>query len=494
MRLAAIRWVSVRLFVPVIPALALSCSPAAGPGASTTPRPTRGYVLVSIDTLRADHLGSYGYPRATSPFFDRLAAQGVLFENAYAQSPGTLPSHMSIFTGLHPGEHGVYPPAAVLSPAIETLPEVFQSHGFHTAGHTEGGYVHGGYGFARGFDEFSDDALKIETDIERTFARGLEFLGRLDPDERFFLFLHTYTVHDPYFPAEEFKHLFWEGPVPETFDPTGPNLVEVNRGQRQVTSREVAYFEALYDASIRYADGVMADFFSELETLGLMDETTVVITSDHGEEFREHGMLVHEQIYPECLHVPLLLLAPDLEPRRVASLVQSVDIAPTLYELAGIAGEARVSGQSFVHLLTGDSRRALPEEAFGEDTPRGARTIFSSSDSGLLQALKIRTGRPDEPVWVGRELTLSAIRTPLVFDARSLHETRSLAALDAAGRELGRWEVGPYQWTTVQLDSPKVGEEILFKASSCTVPAELGLNEDPRCLSVQLRVLDGASR
>ena len=112
-------------------------------GCTRVPKARGRFILISIDTLRADHLGAYGYARPTSPFLDSLAARGTLFENAVVQLPGTLPSHMSIFTGLYPGEHGVYPPEAVLSPRVATLPEVFRAAGLRTGGHTEGGYMEG---------------------------------------------------------------------------------------------------------------------------------------------------------------------------------------------------------------------------------------------------------------------------------------------------------------------------------------------------------------
>ncbi len=166
------------------------------------PAPTRGYILISIDALRADHLGLYGYPKPTSPFLDELARRATVFDHAFAQVPSTLPSHMSMFTGLYPAEHGVFPPSAVLAPEIRTLPEILLHAGFRTAGHTEGGYVQGGYGFARGFGEWTDTPYADDTDVERTFGRGVAFLQSVQPGERFFLFLHTYTVHDPYWPPE----------------------------------------------------------------------------------------------------------------------------------------------------------------------------------------------------------------------------------------------------------------------------------------------------
>ncbi len=246
----------------------------------------RGIVLVSIDTLRADHLGAYGYARPTSPFFDELAQRGTLFERAIVQLPGTLPSHMSIFTGLYPAEHGVYPPDNVLAVNVPTLPEVLRAHGFRTAGFTEGGYVDGHYGFERGFDRFADDTGEGSRAVEATLARGLDFLAGLQRDERFFLFLHTYVVHDPYDPPPPYERLFWEdSPPAEAWEPTGPNLTAVNRGERTVTPATVRYFEALYDGSIRYFDDRLRAFFARLDELGLTDETTIVLTSDHGEEF-----------------------------------------------------------------------------------------------------------------------------------------------------------------------------------------------------------------
>lgn len=174
---------------------------------------TRGYVLISLDTLSARHLGAYGNERETSPFFDQLAARGTLFENAFVQYPSTLVSHVSMFTGLYPQEHGVYPPSSVLSPLIPSLPEIFRQAGYRTAGHSEAGYVSKDFGFDRGFDEFR--ALQTGGRAEGTFTRGLDFLRALEEGDRFFLFLHTYAVHDPYNPPGDYDGRFWEGSPPE---------------------------------------------------------------------------------------------------------------------------------------------------------------------------------------------------------------------------------------------------------------------------------------
>ncbi len=367
------------------------------------PSATRGVLLISIDTLRADHLGYHGYDRDTSPFVDSLAQRGVIFDNAYVQLPGTLPSHMSIFTGLYPGEHGVYPPAGVLSPEIETLPEAFLRSGYRTAGFTEGGYVHGGYGFDRGFEEFSHEARKLETDVERTLERGLAFLRGLEEDERFFLFLHTYVVHDPYFPPDEYLERFWPGPKPEAFRATGRNFAAFNRGENTITPEALEFYRASYDASIRYADDVLKSFFAELSQLGLDRDLTVVFTSDHGEEFLEHGRMAHGQIYRETLHVPLFFLHPALEARRAASVVQSIDIAPTLYEIAGIAPRTRASGRSLIPLLSGHQVADL--EAYSENFNRRRRSLVVRQGDRLYQLIH----------WIGRS-SASKSKAPELYD------------------------------------------------------------------------------
>ena len=373
----------------VLGGLAVTASMSCGRGA----RPGGRFILISLDTLRADHLGAYGYSRPTSPFLDSLAARGTLFENAVVQLPGTLPSHMSIFTGLYPAEHAVYPPHAVLSKQILTLPEVFRQSGFRTAGHAEGGYMEGHYGFARGFEEFTSETSVPPTRrkswdaVKRTFGRGLDFLRRLDRSAPFFLFLHSYAVHTPYDPPERYRSLYWRGPPPPGAEPAdGPVFVAFNHGERQITPEAREYYQALYDAQINATDDVLKDFFAGLDRLGLAEDVTVVLTSDHGEEFLEHGKMVHEQVYHECLHVPLLVLQPgQRQPRRVGALVQSIDIAPTLYEMAGLpkAARPRVSGRSLVPLLKGASLPRL-QEAYAEAFVSRDRALYRQMEEDLF--------------------------------------------------------------------------------------------------------------
>jgi arylsulfatase A-like enzyme len=450
--------------------------------------PTRGYILISIDTLRADHLGAYGYARATSPFLDSLAGRGVLFENAFAQIPSTLPSHMSMFTGLYPGEHGVYPPDHVLAPDIPTLPEVFRRRGFATGGHTEGGYVHGGYGFARGFDEFSHEAEHLEDDAGRTFARGLAFLRRVEKTDRFFLFLHTYAVHDPYFPFGRYEDLYWRGDPPDTFPATGPNLLDFNRGKKKITPEALEYYKACYDASINYVDDVLRDFFSGLEALGLDDEVTVIVTSDHGEEFLEHGKMAHQQLYRESLHVPLVVLHPDLRRgKRVRSLVQTIDLAPTLFALAGIDPGRSLSGRSLLPLLVGKDD-ADGTEAYGESYPRYGRTLLRGESKSVYQLVQFEPpGDARTGAWVEGSVSIDVLTREIELEARSYHERRTLyVGID--GKQVATVALRPDRWAPVNVTLPdRRLTRLLLVSQTCTSPARLGGSSDTRCLSFELR-------
>jgi len=458
---------------------------AAGACSSAEPSlraaPTRGYIVISLDTLRADHLGLYGYERATSPFLDRLAQRATVFDRAIVQLPGTLPSHMSIFTGLYPAEHGVYPPDAVLAPEIVTLPMRFHRAGYRTAGFTEGGYVAGRYGFDRGFEVFSDESDLGRRAFEGTLARATDFLSSLAPSDRFFLFIHTYSVHDPYDPPEPYRSMFWAADPPDVFAPTGPNLVDVNLGRRELSEEGLRYFEALYDGGIRYADDRLAEFWQAVSDMGLQDEVTLVVTADHGEEFREHGGLVHEQVYMETLHVPLLVVHPETGAGlRVASLVESVDIAPTLYELAGFDEQPATSGTSLARYLFGEPE---PEEsdAYAEAFLTPTKTLLWQRD-GTYQLVLERLREEAGGRWTTGSISFDWSRPELDLELRSFHRVRQVT-VSANGEEIGVYEIGT-DAAPLRVALPTEGSSVIsLSAPDCDSPASLGLSGDERCLS-----------
>lgn len=457
-------------------------------------RPPLGIILISVDTLRADHLGAYGYGRPTSPFFDALAARGTLFENAVVQVASTLPSHMSIFTGLYPAEHGVYPPDGLLAPAIPTLPEVLSRHGFRTGAVTQGGWLEEHFGFNRGCDFFEallpwemvDERPEKRGALRKVFDRGLGYLAGVG-DAPFFLFLHTFTVHDPYTPPEGYAKIFWTRPAPAVFPPEGKLLEEVNRGTRTLSPEGLEYFKALYDAQIRFFDDELRAFFGGLERLGLLSRTVVVLTADHGEEFLEHGKLVHEQLYQETVHVPLLVVTPLYKPgQRVPSLVESVDLAPTLLELAGVppSQRPRLSGRSLVPLLE-DKAARVRSEAYAEHFVSRDRTLYQETADGVFQLVRREPLPEGTGYWVTRSLTFDAAPAPLFFRAFSYARPRAIhLSINGRPKRVLQLDTVPRHFKVAL--APGGSRRITLSAADCLSPSEDGKGDDTRCLSFWL--------
>jgi len=285
-------------------------------------RDDHNVILLSLDTLRADHLRSYGYARDTAPFIhETFARGGTLFEHCTAAATTTTASHMTMFTALTPSVHRVG--IANVKPLphwIATVPELLRAARFTTGAITENGWVTFEQGFGRGFDTYQEnkgpDIMEPKGQVDVTFAKAEEWLRR-HRDERFFLFLHTYQVHYPYVPPAEYAGLFADG-----VDPASPPSVDA----------------ANYDREIRFTDDMLRKLYATMRELGIADDTIVVLTSDHGEEFSEHGCSWHgEQLYEEVVRVPLMLHGPGVPAgRRVPEPVGLVDVMPTILALAGV--------------------------------------------------------------------------------------------------------------------------------------------------------------
>jgi arylsulfatase A-like enzyme len=318
--------------------------------AAAAPDGRPNVVLVSVDTLRAPSLGSYGYARDTSPFLDGLAREGALFENAITTSVTTAPSHMSLFTGLYPVHHGIVSGSEWKHPRARTLPEQLRAAGYETAAFTENGFVIRARGFGDGFARYVENRARpdVPRSARRTFAQARRWLES-GPRRPFFLFVHTYEVHAPYAPPAAYAELFVDDGVAGPADP-------VVRSQRDD-----------YDREIRHVDDELRGLFDTLAAVEASDSTLLVFTADHGEEFGEHGSLQHGgAVFEESLRVPLVFWGPGRVPEglRVADLVSLIDVGPTLLELLGLPPLPALDGVSLGPLLRGEavpSRRLFAE-------------------------------------------------------------------------------------------------------------------------------------
>ena len=289
-------------------------------------------VLITIDTLRADHLPAYGYSKVKTPSMDRLAAQSILFEDAVAHAPMTLPSHVSILTGLLPVVHGVHDNAGfILNPNVTTLAEVLKQKGYVTAAFVSAFVLDSQFKMDQGFDLYSDDLALAEAkvssiDLQRRAAETqveVEAWLRKNKQKKFFLWIHYYDPHDPYDPPEPFH---------------------------------AEYANSLYDGEIAYTDQVLGKLLSDLDSAGLNEKTIVVLTADHGEGLGEHHEKTHSLfIYNATQHVPLMFRLPGVSPGRRSEIVGHVDIVPTLLDLTGIESGLQTQGKSLLPVMNNQS-------------------------------------------------------------------------------------------------------------------------------------------
>jgi len=386
--------------------------------------PRWNVVLISIDTLRADHLGCYGYSRATSPNLDAIAAEGVRFEWDVSAAPWTAPSHMSLLTGLYPSGHHVNGSFDELSNngnegcvyrtlerATPTLAERLQAAGWRTHALTAGVCVDAWLGFDHGFDTFHVGPFKLDPSVP---AEVDDFLTN-HAESPFFLFLHTYEVHEPYLDLERGRK--WLSPQDDAV--LKKLLVRRDAGDLggdydALTAAGLGTSEAIqafYDAGIETADAYVGFVADRLKELGAWDRTLLVVTSDHGQEFADHdpAQIFGEHghtLYDELLHVPLVMHVPDGDAHGavVDGIVQSVDVTPTILELLGLEPTPGAQGMSHAELARhgGTSPREI---ALSESTVSSGEEwkALRAAGHALIAAFSLptpeRTGIPGPAEW-----------------------------------------------------------------------------------------------
>jgi arylsulfatase A-like enzyme len=335
------RWTAV-----LAAAISLAC------GRESAPPAPPNLVLISVDTLRADHLGCYGYGRPTSPHFDGLAAQGVLFENAMSSTSWTLPGHASMLTGLNPFHHGAINPGTRIRSDARLLAEVLHARGYHTVGVVNGEFVQPEFGFGRGFDRYqvfdSRDPQAHQTAVLATL--------RAPGDRPVFVFLHYMRVHAPYHGPE--SGIPFARPYTGDVEPSLPKILERWKAAGAkgpiLSPADLGHLVDLYDGGILAMDALLGQVLEVLATPPWRN-TIVLLTSDHGEEFLDHSFLGHSfTLYDEVLHVPLLIRGPGVPAgRRIATLASLVDILPTVLDLLGLKAPAGIDGRSLQPLWQG---------------------------------------------------------------------------------------------------------------------------------------------
>jgi arylsulfatase A-like enzyme len=396
-------------------------------------------LVISIDTLRADHLSSYGYSRPTSPRIDALAREGVLFEQVVAPAPWTLPSYGSLFTACTPAVHRAGVNSAheerfgrdedtkneeleILRSDLVTLAESFKAAGWATAGFHANSFLRAKNGVDRGFDRwvFYQYHAPVGIDLALDWIER----NRIGP---WFCFLHLMDVHQPYVPPPPFDRKFSARSHTEV--PSYPPPIDELRAKRPEESMRQLLIDE-YDGAIAYTDDRIGDMLDRLKGMGLLDQTLVVVHSDHGEEFWEHGGYEHGHTeYDELLRVPMILRLPARLPsgKRVGARARLLDLMPTLLDLLGLPSVSGIEGRSLLPLIEG--KVESPRECISEATLHGLREIKALTIGS--ESLILRGAGP------GRLFDLAADSA----ETRDLSADRRTRAHEMEARLLRRHEV-----------------------------------------------------
>lgn len=339
-------------------------------------------ILISFDTVRADHLGTYGYDRPTSPNVDALAAKSIVFERAISQAPWTLPAHGAMLSGLYPSRLGVlrYPATRALPDKNPVLPEMFRAAGYATAGFTGGGFVSGHYGFDRGFDIYKTRGRRYEHNLDD----AIDWIQEHKKD-KFFLFFHGYDAHRPYYSKPADKAAM--GLAKDEQEDQGRYCLSDDRAKPD--DERLQKIIRYYDSAIHHGDRAIGVLLDTLERMHLMDDTVILLTSDHGEEFFEHGNCDHVRfLYEESVHVPYMVYFPKADPRRLSGQIPaSISVARTLLDIVGI--DHAMPGVSLAPVIQGRSRGfpvvySEAESTAGVLGSRGKSTSMSKEKLKLI--------------------------------------------------------------------------------------------------------------
>jgi len=322
-------------------------------------------IIVTSEAIRPDHLGIYGYQRNTTPNIDSFFRKGFVFENDFAQAPNTLPSHMTILTGLYPSHHKVIDVNSnnSLSNEYYTLPEILKLYDYKTAGfHSSNPHMNPKFGFSRGFDIYKRIGVVYHDDV-------LDFINSSE-NSKFFIYIQSTNVVDPYVAPHPYDTMFdnnYTGKIVGNSDEFEA-LMRKNNLTWQTSDfdkvrllywnlvnksdpRDIRHLEVLYDANIYWTDLFFGRIINSLEELGILNHTIVIFGAGHGEEFGEHGGFLHEKLYDETIHVPLLIYVPGARPKIIENQVGNVDIMPTILSILNIPQPENIDGRSLKFLM-----------------------------------------------------------------------------------------------------------------------------------------------
>lgn len=334
---------------------------------------TPNIVFINIDTLRADRMSAYGYEKSTTPFLESLFEEGVVFENATAPGFITPQTDAAIFSGLFPSQNNVQGWDDKINEKLDLLPRILSFYGYKTAAFVCFGLGES-FGFNKQFD-FYDYSLDYQKNASSSSDKLVSWIS--SSGRPFFAFWHIYDVHFPYVePTEEFydknyRGIFLDRSVNwNTVDQSVEGMIAINGPEpgvrKKISPEDVEYLRSSYDSGVKKVDEQIKIFFEKLKEMGLYENTIFVISSEHGEDLKEHGFIFHRDLYEVNTHVPLAIINAHFKAKTIAEPVSSVDIMPTIIDIIGGTAPQNIEGKSLVLLMKG---KKFERDIFSERAP-----------------------------------------------------------------------------------------------------------------------------
>jgi len=446
--------------------------------------PNANVILIVVDTLRADHLGCYGYSRNTSPEIDKLAKEGIIFKNMFAQSSWTKPSTVSILSGLYPQNHGANTHKGILSGEVNLLSEILDKHGYRSYAFVANSIVSGIFGFEQGFKKFFILKKEVNKRIIHSRSDGvnktlLPFLQQLEDTSNNFIYIHYIDPHEPYTPKE--KHFSKSNKITfsNDFFHSGVffsmNEVEQNKAIKEMIDA--------YDDEILYNDKMIGKLIKTLKEKNMYSNSIIIITSDHGEEFFEHGGFLHgRSLYGELLKVPLIIRLPDKINKTIDKIANQVDILPTILALLEIPIPNGIDG---IDLL--NNKKAPNLFSYAELSTLKSTLNLSSirtSKYKLIEGVAFPLQKKTDFRWFGDKAIIKINDDSLELIIRSFYKDRTIQIL-SDGKPIEDFVITTKKQTfNITLPGANRKKTVTIKSlTPCQVPKHLGINNDMRCLA-----------
>lgn len=445
-------------------------------------------ILIIIDTLRADHVGAYGYERDTTPNIDKLAREGILFKNVVAQSSWTKPSTASILTGLYPKNHGANTREEKLAKDNIMLSELLKERGYDTHVFTANPTVSSATGFNQGYDTFLE--LVYPDDYSDTLnEKLLPFIGDLEKTSKQFIYVHYMDPHNPYLPRE--KHFSLSNPwdLDEDFFQEFFASSSTVSNEGAVAVNEM--FINLYDDEILFNDKMVGDVIQALKDKEMYDNSIIVILSDHGEEFREHGSFLHgKTLLDEQLLVPWILWVPEGEHKEIRKQTSHIDVLPTILSLLDIQTPDDIDG---INALRGEEQTYTYSELnYRGEVFTSIRSLEEKLIVGASLDSEMQNQYADMYKWFEHEAVLRVTGERIKIPIMSFYKSRPIQ-ITMGDNELDGWKQeivsSPIHGGGINLDLTKWGESgtaktvTLTSTLPCRKVSNIGVNDDTRCIS-----------